>query len=311
MKVLIIGHKNPDTDSALSAISYAGLKNKIDSKNEYIPAIAGEINNETKFVLDYFKIPVPKVMSKLSEWKGKLIILDTTSLSQLPSGLNEEEIIEIIDHHRLGDLQTPGQIYARIEPIGATSTIIAKAYKENQVIPSKQIANSMLSGIISDTLFLRGPTTTVDDKTILSELNKVAKLKSLSEYASRMFEAKSDLSNVSMTEIVANDYKKFIFGNKKVGIAAIETVNPKSVIEVKNKIIEAVKKLKKKEKLDLVYALVIDILNLKNDMLIIGEEEQGVAEKVFGGKTRENILSLGNRISRKKQIVPPLEKFLK
>jgi manganese-dependent inorganic pyrophosphatase len=311
MKVLIIGHKNPDTDSVASVISYAELKNKTDSKNQYIPAIAGEINNETKFVLDYFKIPVPKVMPELSKWKDKLIILDTTLLSQLPFGLNEEKIIEIIDHHRLAEMQTTYPFFGRMEPIGSTCSIVAKIFKEKKIILPVKIAGLIASGIISDTLFLRGPTTTVDDKTILSELNKVAKLKSLSEYASRMFGAKSDLSNVSMTEIVANDYKKFIFGKKKVGIAAIETVNPKSVIEVKNKIIEAVKKLKKKERLDLVYALVIDILNLKNDMLIIGEEEQRVAEKVFGGKTRENILSLGNRISRKKQIVPPLEKFLK
>ena len=105
METVIIGHKNPDTDSVVSAIAYSNLKNKIDPKNKYIPAIAGKLDKDTKFVLNYFNQATPKIINKLSNWKGQIIILDHTELSQTPLGMDESKIKEIIDHHRLGGMQ--------------------------------------------------------------------------------------------------------------------------------------------------------------------------------------------------------------
>jgi len=311
MKIIIIGHQNPDTDSVVAALAYTELKNKIDFTNEYISATAGSLNNETKFVLNYFKIPVPKLATDLKNWEGKIIILDHTEPSQLPPGVDTDKIIEILDHHRLGGLQTPNQILARIEPVGSTSTIVAKIFKEKKVIPSKETASLLISGIISDTLFLQSPTTTGDDRNVLKELNKIAQIANLEDYANQMFEAKSDITGVLLSEIATKDYKEFQFGQKKVGIGVWETVKPESVLRVKDQLIEELKRIKTKDNLDLIYFLVVDILKQKSSMIIVGEEENEVAEKVFGGKTKDYLLNMGNIVSRKKEIVPPLERFLK
>jgi len=310
MKILIIGHKNPDTDSVVAAISYAELKNKIDPKNKYIPGVTGEINNETKFVLDYFNFSAPKFTKDLSNSKDNIIIVDYNELSQAPEGIDKDKIVEFIDHHRLGGMETAAPVYVRIEPIGSTSTIIAKIFKEKGITPSKIIASLMISGIISDTLFLHEKTTTKSDKIVLSKLNKICRIRNLEDYASQMFEAKSDITGISASEIITEDYKEFNFGQKKIGIGVWETVKPESVLQEKEQLIKALKKLENDKKLSFIYFIVVDILHGESEMIIIGKEEQEVAEKVFGGKTQENILSLGKRMSRKKEIVPPLEKFL-
>lgn len=310
MRTLIIGHKNPDTDSVVAAISYAELKEKIDPKNKYIPGIAGKVNNETKFVLKNFSVPTPKIIKDLSSYKGNIIIVDYNELSQAPKGIDEDKILEFIDHHRLGGMETASPVYVRIEPIGSTATIIAKIFEEKRIIPSKNIASLIISGIISDTLFLHEKTTTESDKIMLSKLNKICRIRNLESYASQMFEAKSDITGISASEIITEDYKEFHFGEKKIGIGVWETVKPESVLQEKEQLIKALKKLKNDTELNLVYFIVVDILGEKSEMIIIGKEEQKVAEKVFGGKTQGNILPLGKRISRKKEIVPPLEKFL-
>ena len=311
MEIVIIGHKNPDTDSALGAIAYTELKKQTDLQNKFIGAVAGEINNETKFILNYFNIPFPQIMNDLSNWNGRIILLDHTEISQSPLGLDEAKIDEFLDHHRLGGMQTPNQVYARIEPIGSTSTIIAKIFKEKEIIPTKEIAGLMISGIISDTLFLKSSTTTKDDKDIILWLNDFCKIENLEEYASKMFVAKSNLSGISISEIVTKDYKEFDFNNKKVGIGVWETVDPKTILNIKDKLVKELINLKIKEKLNLVYFLIVDILHQQGEMIIIGKEEQKVAEDVFNRITKNNILPMGNIVSRKKEVVPPLEEYLK
>jgi len=311
MEILIIGHKNPDTDSVVAALAYTQLKNQLDRENNYKAAACGTLNNETKFVLDYFKITPPLIIEDLSNWTGKIILLDHTEISQSPKGLNTDEIIEILDHHRLGGLQTANQVFARIEPLGATSTIVAKIFKEKEILPDQKTAQLLIAGIISDTLFLQGPTTTEEDKNTLEKLNQIAQIDNLEDLANKMFEAKSDLSNIPISEVLTKDYKEFDFGTKKVGIGVCETIKPESVLKFKKELIEELKRLKEKDSLDLIYFMVTDILNKRSQMIISGEEEQIVAEKVFGGETQDGLLDMGGIISRKKEVVPPLEKFLK
>jgi manganese-dependent inorganic pyrophosphatase len=311
MQTIIIGHKNLDTDSVLSAISYAELKSKIDPKNQYIPTISGSINNETKFILDYFSITTPKLIKSIIQKDNQIIIVDHTDEGQLPDEIDTANIIEVIDHHRLGGLQTTYPIIGRIEPIGSTSTIIAKIFKENNIIPAKEVAGLMLSGIISDTLFLQSPTSTDDDKDMLFNLSKISQIPNVDKYASQMFKAKSDIGNMPIQEVVTKDYKEFKFGKNQVGIGVWETIDPESILKERAKLISELNKFKNKNKLNFVFFLVVDILRKKSDMIIIDPKEQDIAEQVFGGRTDKDILHLDNVVSRKKQVVPPLERFLK
>lgn len=311
MEVLIIGHQNPDTDSVVAALAYAELKNKLDRENHYQAGVAGSLNNETKFVLRRFRMPALPLFKSLTHWKGKVIILDHTEPAQSPPGLEGDKIIEVLDHHRLGGLQTSQPLFVRVEPLGSTSTLVAKIFRENKLKPTKKVAGLLISGIISDTLYLQSPTTTDDDRKLLVWLNKIAGLGELKTYATSLFKAKSDITGIPLTTIITKDYKEFQFGSKKVGIGVWETVDPESILSNKEKITIALKRLKEKHRLDLLYFMVVDILKQKSEMIIIDTPEEEVARKVFGGEVVKNLLSLGGRVSRKKEIVPPLEKFLK
>ena len=309
MKIIIAGHKQPDTDSALSSIAYAELKKKIDPKNEYIPTVCAEVNNETKYVLDYFKQDSPQKFEDIKNYEG-LIVLDHTELSQASEYFDPAKVLEIIDHHRLADMQTPAQVFVRIEMLGSTSTIIAKIYFEKKIEPSKEIAGLLIAGIISDTLYLKSPTTTEEDKEILNKLNKIVQIDDLDKFAMSMFEAKSDISSLSPYDIVTKDYKAFNF-SKKIGIGTWETVLPDPILDIKDKLISELNKLKEQEQVNLMYFFIVDILNHKSWMLIIGDKEKEAAEATFGGNTENNILPTGNRVSRKKEIAPFLEAYFR
>lgn len=305
MKTYIIGHKNPDTDSVVSAIVLAELENSLGK--DYIAAVADKTNKETDFVLEKFGSKMPK---PIPDTKKEVILVDHNELSQMSEKVRAEEIIGILDHHKLGGLSTLGPISVRIKPVGATSTLIAELFKEKRVNPSKKIASLLIAGILSDTLNLTSPITTKTDQKIIDELNAIADL-NIYEFANQMFEAKSDLNGIPISEIVTKDYKEFKMGGMRVGAGVWETVSPKSVLEKKKEILEALRAKKDKEGLNLLFFGLVDILKKATYLFILGDEEKKVVEEVFKTKTKEEILELPGVVSRKKQIIPFLEKFLK
>ncbi len=305
-KTISIGHINPDTDSVLSAIVVAEYSEKIFGfKAE--PKIAGDINNETKYVLDLLKIKKPERIGRITA--EEIILVDTTEPGQLAEGINETNLLVIIDHHNLGGLKSGKPIYARVEPIGCTATVIYKILKEKKIKINKTAAIMMASSVISDTLNFISPTATKDDKKALLEINKIAKL-NLKKFAKNLFAAKSSLEGVSMEDIITKDYKKFDMGASKVGIAVWETTDPESVNAKKEEIIAALLKRKNAENLHYVFFLAVDILKSASALYIAGENEKTLAEKVFGGKAENGMLFLKGVVSRKKQVVPPLMKEL-
>lgn len=303
MKKFIIGHEEPDTDSVVSAIGLAELKKSLGEN--YEPVIAEEVNKETGFVLKKFKITCPQ---KAKKTKAEFILVDHNEPTQMSKVVEVQSITAIFDHHQLGGLETPNPIKVLIKPVGSTSTIITQMFREKNIKPSIKIASILLSGMISDTLNFNSPTTIQEDKNAAIFLNRIAKI-NIDKLAQEMFEAKSDLTGMSINKIIVADYKVFKVGSSKIGIGVYETVRPESAFKIKEKLIAGLNKLKDKNKLDLIYFVVVDVINHRSQMFIISKEEQKVAEKVFGGKTKESILSLGRRVSRKKEIVPPLEKF--
>lgn len=308
MTIYIFGHKNPDTDSIMSSIVHTNFLNSKGIKSTAV--CLGNINNETKFVLDKFGIKVLKVISKLNAG-SKVILMDHNESAQSIENLEELNIEEIIDHHKF-NLKTDVPVNIRAEKLGSTCSVLYKILKEKDYSLSKEEAILLISGIISDTLFFRSPTSTEEDKKIVEELNKIAKIKNLEEYSMEMFEAKSNVSHLKAEELVKMDYKEYELNNKKYGIGVIETTSPKNILERKKEIINAIEKLKKKEELEGVLLSVIDILNEHNSTIVAGEHEAEILRAVFDGKEIEhNLYSLGPIISRKKQIIPKLEEHFK
>ena len=305
-KTISIGHKNPDADSVLSAVLISRFGRKIFGL-DVEAVIADEINNETKFILNLLKIKTPRILKKIKN--EKVILVDTTEPNQIIGGLTEDNLLAIIDHHNLGGLQSSKPIYTRVEPIGCTGSVIYKILKEDNIKIDKVSAVIMIVCIISDTLNFNSPTTTNEDKKILRELNKIAKL-NLKKFTKDLFAAKSSLKGVSVKDIVNKDYKQFEMGKYKVGIGVWETTDPDGVNIQKNKIIEALIGKKKKEKLNYLFFTVVDIIKNNSYLYIIGEEEKVLSKKVFGEDIKNEIMFLKGVVSRKKQIVPVLMKEL-
>jgi len=303
--VIIIGHKNPDTDSVVSALAYSNLKIKLGENVE--PARAGSLNKETKFVLSYLKLEPPKLVENLQQ--KQVILLDHADTSQSALGISEAEIVEIIDHHKIGDIQTELPILYRAEPVGSTCTILAKIFKEKEQNIEKQDAGLLLAGIISDTLFLNSPTTTEQDKKVLAELAEIAEIEP-KEFAQKMFEAKSDISGLTAKDIIGGDYKEYESGGVKFGIGVFETVQPEKVRPLGIEIFRELPKIKKEKAVELIFFLLVDILKQESFMYLAADEEAKLCEQGFSGKINEKVMFLPNLVSRKKQIAPVLTRLL-
>lgn len=301
-KVISIGHMNPDTDSALSAILISRFAKKIFGL-EIEPTIAGDANNETKYVLNLLKIATPRRLDKISG--EDVVLVDTTEPKQIITGLTDVNLLAIIDHHNLGGLKSGKPIFARIEPVGCTTTVIFKVLREKNIEIDKTSAILMIACIISDTLKFTSPTATADDKAATEELNKIAKL-DIESFASELFAAKSSLEGISAKDITAKDYKNFDMGKHKVGIGVWETTNPATVNDKKKEVISALLDKKAEDKLDYIFFLIVDIVKNESTMYVISKAEKALAERVFGIKAENDFLRLKGVVSRKKQVVPLL-----
>lgn len=301
-KTISLGHMNPDLDSVASAILISRFGKKIfDFDVE--SRIAGNTNNETKYILNFLKIAKPAIIEKITD--ENVIMVDTTESGQILPGLTDVNLAAIIDHHNLGGLKSGKPILARIESVGCTATVIYKILKEKNIKIDKISATLMIACIISDTLNLTSPTTAIDDKKALKELNKIAKL-DLKKFVKAQFAAKSSLEGIATSEIISKDYKNFDMGKNKVGIGVWETTDTASVSNKKNELLAAMTAKKQAEKLNYVFFLIVDILKENSIMYVLGEAEKTLAEKVFSGKVENNEIFLKGVVSRKKQVVPPL-----
>lgn len=301
-KIIILSHKNPDTDSisaSLIAEEYIQKTSKKISKAYR----AGELNNETKFILDRFKVEAPQLIGPIKE-NVKVMLVDHNSLEEAIDGLKSSQIEAVIDHHKL-TLRTDIPIFCLTEALGSTCTILAKLYFQARKRITPKIAKLIIAGILSDTLNLTSPTTTEEDKRIVKNLNKIAKIK-IADFTRKMFEAKSDITGLTPRDIIEKDYKLFQMGTKKVGIAGWETLKTDSIIKIKEKIIAELQNKKAQGKLDYVFLFLVDIMKQDSVMFIAGEAEKTLAEKVFGGKEEGEFLFLKGVVSRKKQVVPPM-----
>ncbi len=309
MKIFIIGHNNPDADSIISSIILSDFLKKIKLPyfNNFIfePKRSGQINKETKFILNYFKEKEPSLVKNVKN--KKVFLVDHGGYEESAPGITEAELIGVLDHHKINGLKTTLPIFYRAEPVGATCTILAKMFFENNLDLNKKQAGLLLAGILSDTLNLTSPTTTFDDKKIVKKLINISKENS-QKLGQKILEIKSDISDISVQELIKRDYKEFESGGLNYGIGVLETLNIK---KAKEKDISLVlEKLKKEKKVNLIFFAFIDILKNNTELFLLSEQERITAEKVFKKKAEGNYLFLPGISSRKKQILPPFVKFL-
>ncbi len=306
-KVLVFGHKNPDTDTITSAISYAYLKQQLGLDAEAVRL--GTVSNETAYALEHFGFEAPRLIEKAAPEAAQVILVDHNEKQQSVDDLGDVQVIEVIDHHRIANFETNDPLYYRAEPVGCTATILNKLYKENGVEIPKNIAGLMLSAIISDSLLFKSPTFTEEDRRAAEELEAIADVDAR-EYGLAMLKAGADLSDKSLEDLIALDAKEFVMGNAKVEIAQVNAIDVNDVMNRQAELEALLNGVIEEKGLDLFLFAVTDILNNDSVVLVLGKEAER-ASAAFNVALDNNTAKLTGVVSRKKQIVPVLTEALK
>ena len=300
-KVFITGHKNPDTDSICSALSYAALK-----QAQGVEAVAvrlGEVGKEAQYALDYFQVEAPELIASVEE-KQAVMLVDHNEPAQSVDGLDKAELLEIVDHHRLGGLNTANPIFVHIEPVGCTATIITKMFDCQKVELPKKIAGLLLSAIVSDTVLFKSPTCTEQDKAAAEKLAVIAGV-NLKEYGMAMLKAGADLGDLTPAQIAKTDSKPFSFGRYKAIVAQISVMDTADILAKKAELVAAMQELCQNEGYDMSLLMVTDIMEESTELVFVGEPKQLIAD-AFGKDASGDSIYLPGVMSRKKQIVPQL-----
>lgn len=240
----------------------------------------------------------------ISQKKKKVILMDHNEKVQSVHGIEEARILEIIDHHRIADVQTGNPIYFRNEPVGSTSTIVANVYFENGIRPKRSLAGIMCAAILSDTLKFKSPTCTYVDIMTAERLAEIANI-NIEEFSQSMFKAGSSLQGKTPEEIFYQDFKEFSLGKYKIGISQFNTIGSDDIGEIKDSLLKYMANVCENKNYDLLITMITDIIREGSDLLFVGEEKELIF-KAFDVKTDSNSIYLPGVVSRKKQIVPPL-----
>lgn len=305
MTTLVFGHKSPDTDSTGSPIIWAWYLNHIKGVDAK-PVLLGEPNTEALFMLERWNLEKPEIVSSVADGTP-VVIVDTNNPAELPDNINDTEITQIIDHHKLvGGLETKGPIDIRIEPLACTATIMWKMIGKQMAQMPEAVKGAMLSCILSDTLEFRSPTTTQEDQAIAHDLAKDLGV-DISAYAAELFAAKSDVSSFSEAELLRMDSKEYEVDGKQFRVSVLETTSPKQVLDRKDALMAAMPAVAGADGADQVLLFVVDILNEEATLLVPNDLVKTVAEKSFGAQVTGDTVVLPGIMSRKKQIIPNLK----
>ena len=236
--------------------------------------------------------------------KKKVILMDHNEKAQTVNGIDEAEILEIIDHHRVADIQTGKPISFRNEPVGSTSTIVANIYFDSGIRPTKSMSGILCAAIISDTIKFKSPTCTYVDKITAERLAEIAGI-DIEEFSTLMFKAGTSLSGKTPEEIFNQDYKDFTLGKYKIGIGQVLTADTENIEDLKISLVEYMDKLCRFKNLDLIILMLTDIIREGSQLLYSGDSKDLIS-KAFKVELGKNSVYLPGVVSRKKQVVPPL-----
>ena len=301
-EVIVFGHKSPDTDTICSAIVMADLQTKIRGK-KVTPCRLGEINEETKFALKKFNAEAPKFIEKVEEGQ-KVILVDHNKFSQSVEGIENAKIEAVVDHHRINNFETSEPLFYYAQPVGCTSTILFELYSSNNIEIPAQMAGLMLSAIISDTLLLKSPTTTEKDKKALEALAKIADV-DVNIYGLEMLKAGTNLDKYTEDELIRLDAKKIEKEDIKYVIAQVNTVSIPDILKRKEKIEQEINKEILAKGLSLFVFVITDIINSNSEAIVLGDRTDVIAKSY---EIKDNIAVMPGVVSRKKQVLPLVEK---
>lgn len=304
MSAIVVGHKNPDTDSVVSAIAAADLMSKRGIMST--PYMQGEPTPETMFVLDSFGLKAPQRLGKTAG--QELFLVDHSDRGQAPADLDEAKLLGIIDHHKLGDITTSIPLMMWVWPVGCTCTVIKNMYDFYGIDIPRNIAGILLGSILSDTLIFKSPTTTEDDKAAAKALAAKAGVEDMEAFGMEMFKVKSAVDGVPARELLFRDYKDFDMNGKKVGVGQLEVIDLALLDTVKEGLKGAVAEAKAEGR-HTVFLLLTDIMKEGSELIWLSDDPE-VVQKTFGA-SGSGLVWLPRVMSRKKDVIPKLEAAMK
>ncbi|MBR9728381.1 manganese-dependent inorganic pyrophosphatase [Shewanella intestini] len=302
MSMYVVGHKIPDSDSICGAIALAYLKNQIDE-----PAIAtrlGDISPETAFILERFGFDAPAY--KESYAGEEVYIVDHSELTQAPDDIADATIVGIVDHHKLGDLTTSTPLECWIRPVGCSNTVIKMMFDFYQVAIPANLAGIMMCAILSDTVIFKSPTCTTADIRCVEALAEIAGIEDFKALGMEMFKVKSAVDGTPVRELVMRDFKDFNMNGNLVGIGQLEVTDLAVFDKIKADLEADIVKLKAEGNRHSVLLLLTDIMQEGSEVLVTSDDAS-LIEKAYAKTLTDNKVWLDGVLSRKKQVVPPLQ----
>jgi manganese-dependent inorganic pyrophosphatase len=305
MTIFVTGHKIPDSDSIVGAIALAYLFNQ--NGQDATPIRQGDISPETQFILDKFGFDAP--ILKTSVAGEKVYIVDFSDYAQAPDDLDQAELVGIVDHHKLGDITTQAPLECWIRPVGCSNSVIKEMYDYYNVEIPKEIAGMMMCAILSDTVIFKSPTTTPADIKIVEALSEISGLTDYKEIGMDMFKVKSAVLGTPARDLVLRDFKDFDMSGTKIGIGQLEVIDLAVFDTIKADLAADIIKLKEEGSRHTVLLLLTDIMKEGSEVLVVSDASD-LTQKAFGKASEDGKVWLDGVLSRKKQVVPPLEKAI-
>ncbi|HIP41754.1 MAG TPA: manganese-dependent inorganic pyrophosphatase [Campylobacterales bacterium] len=304
MATYIFGHTTPDSDSIVGAIALSYLKQELGE--DTIAVRQGEINPETAFILERFNFQAPEL--KTSFAGEDVYLVDFSDLAQSPADIKEANILGIVDHHKLGDITTSTPLECWIRPVGCSNTIIKQMFDYHNITIPKDIAGMMMCAILSDTVIYKSPTSTKEDTKACKELADIVGIEDFKALGMEMFIVKSNVLSATKRELVLRDFKDFNMGQAKIGVGQLEVVDLSVFDNMKEELFEAMQQIKEEGERHTVLLLLTDIMVVGSQLLVLSDDGSKI-EEAFNVKLENNQVWLDKVLSRKKQIIPFLEKL--
>ena len=302
--IYVVGHKEPDTDTVCSSIAYASLLQALNYDAKAV--LPGKLNAESKYALQKFGVPIPDSMDNAL---GKqFVLVDHSLYSQSITGMPQAKVLAVLDHHTMGDIKNNNPITYIAKPIGATASVVFYEFEAQKVKISQPIAGLLLSAICSDTIGLKSPTTTEYDRLAVKKLLKLSKVKNLRAYSNELLEAGNIYSSLSPVELAHYDYKVYTVGTKRMGIGQLHSTNSEQLAALEKELVPFMQENFASFGVDMYFMMLTNLDTFTTKLLCFGDNSLATAQKSFGQKS--DTIILPNAVSRKKQIVPPLQKAL-
>ena len=303
--IYVVGHQSPDLDSVAAAIAYSELKNQLEDTDAYQPVVAGQVNQETAYALEKFGFQAPE---SLEDATGKKVILvDHNEFSQAVDGIQEAEIQEVLDHHKV-NFKYDSPISFCSLPWGASCSIIARRFKNSGREISRELAGLMLSAILVDTIITKSPTCTDKDVEVIKELAEQAGIEDWQQFGIEIFKVRSNVSELEAEDIIKGDFKNFDLAQGKIGVGQVETVDLSEFDSREEELLETLKRIKQEQEYHTVILFITDIMKEGSRFLVATDNPDKLGQ-AFGADLSQGKAFVEGVMSRKKQVAPKLEEY--